>query len=303
VFIPRSAVGILGITAALSLALTGCVDNSKKTSSGSPSATTSVSTVTKDDAAAALLPASVKSAGKIVIGVDPTYAPNEFKDSSGKPIGWEIEFMDAVAKKLGVTTEYQPAKFDNIIPGVKGAKYNVGLSSFTDNKEREKSVDFINYFTAGIQWASAKGKTVDPDNACGLKVAVQSTTFEDTDEVPAKSKKCTAAGKPAIQKLKFDTQDDATNAVVLGRADALSADSPVSLYAIKQTGEKLQKAGAEFDAAPYGLAVAKDGGTMKEALQKAIQSMMDDGSYTAILDKWGVTAGAIKTATINGAQS
>lgn len=301
--IPRSAATILGSTAALCLALSGCVNNSAKTTNGTPSSTTSVSSVSKDDAAAGLLPPKVKSAAKLVIGIDPTYAPNEFKDASGKPIGWEVEFMDAVAKKLGVTTQYQPAKFDNIIPGIKGAKYDLGLSSFTDNKERERSVDFVNYFTAGIQWASANGKTVDPDNACGLKVAVQATTFEDTDEVPAKSKKCAAAGKPAIQKLKYDTQDDATNAVVLGRADALSADSPVSLYAIKQTGGKLQKAGNEFDSAPYGLAVAKNAGTMKEALQKAIQSLMDDGTYTQILDKWGVGAGGIKQATINGAQS
>ena len=72
------------------------------------------------------------------------------------------------------------------------------MSSFTDTLEREKQVDFVNYYTAGIQWAAPKGKTVDPDNACGLKVAVQATTYEDTHEVPAKSKACTDAGKPAI---------------------------------------------------------------------------------------------------------
>ena len=109
------------------------------------------------------------------------------------------------------------------------------MSSFTDTTEREQQVDFVNYYSAGILWASAKGKTVDPDNACGLKVAVQSTTYEDTDEVPAKSKTCTDAGKPAIQALRYDTQDDATNAVILGKADALSADSPVTLYAISKS--------------------------------------------------------------------
>ncbi len=114
------------------------------------------------------------------------------------------------------------------------------MSSFTDNKEREKTVDFVDYFSAGIQWASPAGKTVDPDNACGLKVAVQTTTTEDTDDVPAKSKACTAAGKTAINKLKFDSQDDATNAVVLGQADACRADSPIT--AVRGQAERRQVA-------------------------------------------------------------
>jgi polar amino acid transport system substrate-binding protein len=90
---------------------------------------------------------------------------------------------------------------------------------------------------------------------------------------------------------------------VLGQADALSADSPVTLYAVKQTGGKLQLAGTSFDSAPYGLAVAKNAGTLKDALQKAIQSMIDGGTYKEILTKWGVESGGIPTATINGAQS
>jgi polar amino acid transport system substrate-binding protein len=301
VIIRRYVIAIVGLATVSSLALAGCAKNTPK--STGPTSTATVGTVSKDEAAAALLPDSVKSAGKLTIGIDPTYAPNEYKDASGKPIGWEVEFMDAVAKKLGLTTEYAVAKFDNIIPGITGGKYNLGLSSFTDNKLREKTVDFVDYYTAGIQWASSAAKKVDPNNACGLKVAVQATTVEDTDDVPAKSKKCTDAGKPAIKKLKYDTQDAATNAVVLGQADALSADSPVTLYAIKQTGGKLQLAGTSFDSAPYGLAVAKNAGTLKDALQKAIQSMIDGGTYKEILAKWGVESGGVPTATINGAQS
>ncbi|MGO7984245.1 transporter substrate-binding domain-containing protein, partial [Rhizobium johnstonii] len=67
----------------------------------------SSSDVKKDDAAAKLLPESVSKAGKLVIGTDPTYAPNEYKDADGNPIGWEIELADAMAAKLGVKTEYQ----------------------------------------------------------------------------------------------------------------------------------------------------------------------------------------------------
>ena len=286
------------VAAAAALMLTGCVDNSAPSTGSTGSA--SAAAITKDDAAAALVPAKIASSGKLVVGSDPTYAPNEFKDEAGKPIGWGIELASAIATKLGLTAEYQVAKFDNIIPSVSGGKADMGESSFTDTAEREQQVDFVNYYTAGIQWASAKDKTVDPDNACGMKVAVQATTYEDTDEVPAKSDACVAAGKPAIEKLKFDTQDAATNAVVLGQADALSADSPVTLYAIAQTGGKLQLAGKTFDVAPYGMVVAK-GSELGKAVQAALQSMVDDGSYKAILDKWGVADGGIDKITINAA--
>lgn len=290
-------VAIPALLAASALLLTACVDNS---SPNAGSASEPASSIAVDDAAVALLPDDVKSAGKLVIGTDPTYAPNEYKDDAGNPIGWEIDLADAMAAKLGLDTEYQVSKFDNIIPSVTGGKADLGLSSFTDTVEREEQVDFVNYYTAGIQWASAAGKDVDPDDACGLKVAVQQTTYEDTDEVPAKSDACVAAGKPAIDKLQFDTQDAATNAVALGQADAMSADSPVTLYAIAQTSGKLQLAGETFDVAPYGMVVGKDAG-LAEAIQAALQSLVDDGTYGEILDEWGVADGGVDTIEINAA--
>lgn len=277
------------------LALTGCVNNATSTGGATTAAVVGV-----DEAAVALLPADVKDSGVLSIGIDATYPPNEFKDADGNPIGWDVEIANAVAAKLGLTPEYQLAQFANIIPSIVGNKVNIGVSSFTDTVERQQQVDFVNYYEAGIMWASAAGKTVDPDNACGLKVAVQATTYEDTDEVPAKSDACVAAGKAPIEKMQFDTQDAATNAVALGQVDALSADSPVTMAAIANTDGKLQAAGVSFDVAPYGIAVSKTGGLAK-AIQAALQSMVDDGSYMAILSNWGVTDGAIKTITINAA--
>ncbi len=296
----RSVAPVAAIAAVAALALTGCVDNSTPSSSGTSTSSAAAFEVKKDDALAASLPEKVKSAGKLVVGMDNTYPPNEYKDDAGQPVGWEVDLAKAIGDKLGVKTEFAIAKFDNIIPSVSGGKDDYGMSSFTDTTEREQQVDFVNYYSAGILWASAKGKDVDPDNACGLKVAVQSTTYEDTDEVPAKSKACTDAGKAAIQVLRYDTQDDATNAVILGKADALSADSPVTLYAISKTGGKLQEAGKTFDEAPYGLPVAK-GSELTPVLQKTVQALIDDGTYGKILDKWGVSDGAVTTAEVNAA--
>jgi polar amino acid transport system substrate-binding protein len=296
----RARHALPALVAVVALMLSGCADNSKPAAGGS-TANSSASEVAKDDAAAALLPDKVAKAGKLVIGTSPNYAPNEFKDDAGKPVGWAIEVGDAIAAKLGLKADYQVARFENIIPGIVGGKIDVGESSFTDTVVREKQVDFVNYYVAGIQWASGAGKTVDPDNACGLKVAVQATTYQDTVEVPAKSAACVKAGKPAIKKISLDTQDAAANAVALGQADAFSADSPVTLYGISKLKGKLQTAGKTFEAAPYGMAVAKGSG-MATAVQAALQSMVDDGSYGKILDKWGVADGGIKKITINAAK-
>ncbi|GAB2815790.1 ABC transporter substrate-binding protein [Alpinimonas psychrophila] len=291
----RKRLVIPALVAITVLALTGCVNNATTTG-----AATTAAAIGVDSAAVALLPADIAKSGVLSIGIDATYPPNEFKDANGNPIGWDVEIANGVAAKLGLKPEYQVAQFANIIPSVVGNKVNIGVSSFTDTVEREAQVDFVNYYEAGIMWASAAGKTVDPNNACGLKVAVQATTYEDTDEVPAKSAACVAAGKAPIEKTQFDTQDAATNAVALGQVDALSADSPVTMAAIANTNGKLQAAGVSFDVAPYGIAVSKTGGLGK-AIQAALQSMIDDGSYMAILDNWGVGDGAIKTITINAA--
>jgi ABC-type amino acid transport/signal transduction systems, periplasmic component/domain len=285
------------LVAAAALMLTGCVNNE----AGGPSGSSDTATATTKDAAAiALLPAAIKKVGTIQVGVDATYPPNEYKDSNGNAIGWDIDLFNAVSAKLGVKAVYNIAGFDTIIPNITGRKYDVGVSSFTDTADREKQVDFVNYYSAGILWASPKGKTVNPDNACGLKVAVESGTTEEQAEVPAKSTACTKAGKAAIQILKFDGQDQATNAVVTGQADAMSADSPITDYAIAKSNGQLQVAGKTFEVAPYGIAVDK-GSKLADAIQKAFQSIVDDGTYKKILDKWGVADGGLKTITINAA--
>jgi polar amino acid transport system substrate-binding protein len=295
----RPFVTAVCLAAAATVGLTACTSNADD-AGGGPSGSVSNSVSKKADLAS-LLPASVKKSGKLVVGVNVPYSPNEFLQG-GKVVGFDVDLVDATAKVLGLTTQYRQADFDKIVPAVKAGTYDLGMSSFTDNKVREKTDDFVDYFSAGILWAAPKGKTVDPANACGLTVSVQSNTTEQQDELPALSKACTSAGKKAIKILPYDSQDDATSAVVLGKANAMSADSPVTSYAIKQSGGKLVAAGQIREAAPYGWPIRK-GSTLVQALQKALQSLMDDGTYDQICKKWGVQAGEIKTATVNGATS
>jgi polar amino acid transport system substrate-binding protein len=286
------------IIASAALVMTGCSSN---TANAGPKCVPEVKPA-KVDAIANLLPDKVKQDGKLVVGIDATYQPNEFKDKDGNVIGFDVDLLNSVAAVLGVTLDCRVSAFDKIIPSIQGGTYDMGMSSFTDNKQREQQVDFVDYFQAGTLWAQRPGAPIDPNNACGQKVAVQTATVQDTEELPAKNDACTKAGKPAISIVKFDGQDAVTNAVVLGQADAMTADYPVTAYAIKNSGGKLEAAGEQFESAPYGWAVAK-GSPLAQALLKALEQVMQNGEYKQVLTKWGVEAGAIEKPVINGAVS
>jgi polar amino acid transport system substrate-binding protein len=290
----RTAIGLAG-AAVVALSLVACGGNDNGGSTGG--AATPASSV--DSALAAKVPDKIKSDGKILVGIDSTYAPSEFLDTDGKTvIGFDVDVFNAVAAKLGLKAEYQSAKFGDIIPGIQSGKYEIGVSSFTINTERKAAMNMVSYFSAGTQWAAKTGATIDPNNACGKKVAVQQATVQ-VDDLTAKSKACTTAGKPAITIEQFQDQGQATASVVSGKNDAMLADSPVCAYAVKQTNGQLALAGEIYDSAPYGYVVAKQDTAFADALQGALTAVIADGSYTAALKKWGVEAGGITQPAVN----
>jgi polar amino acid transport system substrate-binding protein len=285
--------------AIVGLALSAC-GSSSLSSSGS-SASTPAASQTKQANLADKLPAKIKAAGKIVIGVDATYAPNEFLAADGKTVqGMDVDLFDAVAQKFGLKTEWVPANFDSIILGVDSGKYDVGVSSFTINDKRKQQVNMVSYFNAGTQWAVLKGnpKKVDPDNACGLNIGVQKGTVQ-IDDLNARSKKCTDAGKKPITQVVEQAQAKVTADVVSGKADAMLADSPVCLYAVKQTNGQLEALGAVYDAAPYGFVIPKSETEFAQAVVDALKSLDASGDYKKALAAWGNDSGAISDFAVN----
>jgi polar amino acid transport system substrate-binding protein len=290
---------VLGLVVAVALVAAGCGEDGD-TGGGSTGTTAAAPAV--DDALAAKVPAAIKSDGKVLIGTDASYAPNEFLDTDGKTvIGWDVDLFNAVAAKLGLKTEYQSATFDAIIPGVQSGKYEMGISSFTINDERKQQVTMVSYFSAGTQWGTKTGNPtgVQPDDACGKKVAVQTNTVQDTDDLPKRQEQCKSAGKPAITVDRYQRQDQATASVVSGKDDAMLADSPVLAYAVKQTNGQLELLGDIYDAAPYGYVIKKDQTEFAQAVADAAQALITDGTYKTILEKWGVQAGAIDNPAVN----
>ena len=291
---------LLGLVLVVALVAAGCGD--KGDAGGGSTGTTTAAAPSVDEALAAKVPDAIKSDGKIVIGTDSSYPPNEFLDTDGKTVvGWEVDLFNAIAAKLGLKTEWQSAVFDAIIPGIESGKYEMGVSSFFITDDRKKQADMVSYYNVGTQWLTKKGNPngIQPDAACGKKVAVQTNTAQDTDDLAKRQEKCKSEGKPAITVDRYQRQDQATASVVSGKDDATLADSPVMAYAVKQTNGQLELLGDPYDNYFYGSVVKQDQAEFAQAVADAVKALIADGTYKTILEKWGVEAGAIDNSAVN----
>ncbi|MER5603484.1 ABC transporter substrate-binding protein [Streptomyces sp. NPDC002265] len=301
-----AAVGAIAVAGAL--LLTGCGDQTKDNGSGSGS-TASASAPLADK-----LPQAVRDAGVIKVGSDIAYAPVEFKDSSGKTVGIDPDLADAMGKQLGVKFDFQNGTFDTLITGLRSKRYDIAMSAMTDTKDRQdgvdsdtgkkvgEGVDFVDYFTAGVSIYTPKGKDQGIKtwaDLCGKKLVVQRGTVSE-DLAKAETKKCTGGKAIAIQA--FDNDQQAQTRLRAGGADAGSSDFPVAAYAVKTSGggNDFQIVGEQVEAAPYGIAVAKSNTQLRDAIQAALDAIIKNGEYAKIIQKWGVDAGAVTTAAVNG---
>ena len=270
----------LALSAAMmfSVAACGTTDSGDAKSDSKAKNTTvgyDVSTIKKDDELAKLA-ASAKTVkdGELSVGMELSYAPAEFYAEDGKtPVGYDVDMSKAIAQTLGLKPKIVSSMFDTIVPSI-GSKYDLGITAMTITEERLQSVDFVSYYRAGSTWAVQKGnpKKLDTSDMCGAKIAVQTGTV----------------------------QEDEANKIAKGcKADVFYADSPVAGYAISQTDGQLEALGDVEGVAKQGIAIKKGDQQLDEAVQKAVQKLMDDGTYMKILKHWGVESGALDKAEIN----
>jgi polar amino acid transport system substrate-binding protein len=238
-----------------------------------------------------------KYASGIRMAMDATYPPDEFIQN-GRIVGFDADLGQALGKILGVKVTMVDATFDTIIPGIVDGKFDVGNSSFTDTKAREGQVTFIDYFKAGEGFYERANSTQTFNglkSLCGHSVAVETGTTEQSD-AQTQSKSC------PVTVLSYADQNQANLAVSDGRADLGFADSQVAAYIVHLSHGQFKLTGTPFSTAPYGFIVAKNSG-LAAPLLSAVKTLMADGQYKKILDKWGVEQGAVNTAQINGVSS
>ncbi|MFI9242926.1 ABC transporter substrate-binding protein [Streptomyces sp. NPDC053086] len=305
----RSRLAAVGaIAVAGTLLLTGCGDQTQDKDKDSGSASTSSAPL------ADKLPQDIRSKGKIKVGSDIAYAPVEFKDSSGKVVGLDPDLAAAMGKQLGVTFEFENGTFDALLTGLRSGRNDIAMSAMTDNKNRQQGidpdtgkkvgegVDFVDYLTAGVSIYTRKGDTQGITNwsdLCGKKIAVERGTVSE-DLAKQEAKKCPKGKKLTIEA--FDDDQQSQTRLRSGGVDAASSDFPVAAYAVKTSGggKDFEIVGDQVEAAPYGIAVAKDDAQLRDALQAAMDAIIKNGDYQKILEKWGAQDGAVKKSAVNG---
>jgi polar amino acid transport system substrate-binding protein len=303
---PRPLLVAVSLSAAAALALTGCGSGKKVNNKG----TTANVSVGANTSLHDSLPAAVKSKGELVMATDPSYAPIEFSKSGGGFQGFDIDLANAIGKKLGLKIVVKKAQFDGILAGINAGRYNFSMSAFTDNKDREKGNDFVTYFTAGTSIGVKKGnpKHIQSQaDLCGLRVGAEKGTTQavaltqtTAGGSPTLKGTCLSSGKKAPIPVLLPDQAGVNAAVVGGRADAFTGDTPIVIYQGTLEGGQIQLAGKTTDEAPYGIAFKK-GSPLVPIFQKAVTQLMSDGTYTKIINTWKLQAGAITESKVNDA--
>jgi polar amino acid transport system substrate-binding protein len=251
---------------------------------GSSAATSAKQTVVPS--IAKLVPKKIRAKGTLIVAADATYAPME------------------IGGILGLKFKVENQTFNGIIPGLQSGKYDIGMSSFTDTKARQKQVDFVTYFSAGTSFyekATGGPAVTGLSSLCGLTVAVENGTTEQTD-AEAQSTACTNASQQPVTVKAFPDQNGANLAIASGQAQVGMADSPVAGYIVAKSHGQFKLVGKSYGTAPYGIALPKRNGMTKPILA-AVKYMMKHGQYKKVLVKWGVQSGAISNPKINGAIS
>lgn len=251
---------------------------------------------------AADLPASIKDKGEIVVAIMPNYPPMDFKDPATNTLtGLDYDLGNALGERLGVKVKWQETGFEQMINALTTDRVDMVLSGMTDTAERQASVTFVDYFTSGPQFYTLqKNKdTNDVTDLCGKKVGTSRRTTFPAEIAEFSKTTCEAAGKPAIVVIGTEGSADARAQLRQSRIDAAMQGSETLSYLKTQEKDMYKTVGQPISVQFTGLGVSKKKPELSEAVKVALQSMVDDGSYQAILKKWDLELGAIKTVTIN----
>jgi polar amino acid transport system substrate-binding protein len=246
------------------------------------------------------LPQAYQVSKVIKVGSDIAYAPMEYYDTDGTTVlGFDKEITDKLTEQLGVAFQWNNASFDGLITQLASKKIDVVISGMSDTAERQAKVDFVDYYQAGAMILVEKGNPEgieSLEDLCGKTIAVQRATTQE-GYAQEQSKTCSEP----IEILSFDRETEAMLQVKNGRAVAGMQDYPVATYNARTSGNgnDFEVVGDQIQAGPLGIAMAKDNTGLRDAIQKALQAIIDDGTYGELIDEYQTPLGAIDSATVN----
>jgi polar amino acid transport system substrate-binding protein len=281
----RKAMTLAGIIVVLvgSLTAAGCGGSSNKSSA------TTTATNTSASGASIQAPAAIKSAGKLIFCSDITYPPEEsYKPGTTTPEGSDIDIGDYIAKKMGVTAQFDNTGFDGIIAALLAKKCDAIISGMNDTPERKKQVAFVDYLKVGQSFMVKAG---NPANISGIaslagKAASVETGTTNKDYLDQQSKMLQSQGKKAIKVVTFPKDTDAANALKTGKVDAYFGDAPVVAYYIEKDPKSFAIGGTPVNPISIGIAIRKSDTELQAAVKQAVKDIYADGTMDTILTRW-----------------
>ncbi len=241
------------------------------------------------------------AAGVLKVGSDVSYAPLEFYGPGHQMEGFDIDLARALAKQLNQPVAISNHSFDTLLQAVRVGTFDVGVSAISDTRARESEVDFVDYLLAGsgVLVRSGNPKHVfDLSSLCGLRVDVEKGTSQAA-ALEDQSKRCTQLGLASLKLMEFGTDEQGFVAFAQGKSDAHVTDFPVVAYLARINDHKYEVAGRQFDLVPYGIAIQKNDPALRTRVVAALRNVIADGTYDALLKKWGLEQGALRSAPVN----
>jgi len=224
----------------------------------------------------------IKKEGKILVAIDATYPPMESEGPDGKPVGFDIDFANELAKRLGTKAEFVVMNWDGILAGLNSKRYDVIISSMNITDERKNQVDFVEYVQMSQVYVTKSGTVISKEaDLAGKVIAVQADT---TSYEYAEGLKKKGVAVKAVKAFKLAT--DAFAAVKAGQAEVIVVDEPVGKYYVKQDSKTFQLSGRAMAPEPVGIAIRKTDKDLLEEIKKAVDQMKLDGTMKKISITW-----------------
>lgn len=230
--------------------------------------------------------------GQMTWGLAATFPPFEFVEN-GKPVGFDIDLADLIAKKMNLQSTVTTYDFKGLIPALLGRRMDAIISGMYENDQRREVVDFVPYVKVGNQIVVRNGNPLKLDSRlslCGKRVAAPvGTAFE----VAAKKigAECVAGSKPDITLLSLPGTTTSALALTQDRADAIIVSTPTAASLMHDSPGTYDAAGKPFDDDTLvGIAVVKGTPNLAPAIDAALKAVVADGGYAALLKKWNLPA-------------
>lgn len=250
------------------------------------------------------LPENIKTAGKMISVNNGSFPPYEIVTGT-EMTGASADLTDALGQVLGVKIEHATVGgLPALLAGVNSGRYQFAFGPVGDYKDRETANDFVDWVQEFVVFATLKGnpKGISSlDTACGQRVSVMAGGSAER-VIKAQSEKCVTEGKGAVEVQSYTDQPASILAVRSKRADAFFSSQAPLTYFVSQANGQLELTGVGqkngFEDIFQGAVVPK-GSPLGPLFVDAIKVLMDNGTYGAIMKKWGLENNMIKQPGIN----